>query len=283
MRGLSVTVPTQTTRTTRCARKVQPIGPLRVTLPVQLTFCPVSSLSSQPRACRSSTNGWVQLPAGRGHGSERLGSTPSRAQHAHARALAPPAPPESRFPTRDLAPLFPDRARALGDPVGGECAAIQGAAGEYAPDGMTKQVRVGLMVTWKGKWNNFSVGNCRAAMTWLRLVKAQGGITTKGGGLLGVKLYVVDVSAETAVGNGVLSVGGTKTPTYTMGKQFITDNGLDVSLTPYSSSLSPYAGKAGFETGVPVVATGAAAESVFACPECDDATDCATEVHPDHS
>ena len=169
-------------------------------------------------------------------------------------------------------------ARALGDPVGGECATIQGADGEYAPSGMTKQLKVGLMVTWKGKWNNFSVGNCRAAMTWLRLVKANGGIATKGGGLLGVKLYVVDVSAETAVGNGVLSVGGTKTPTYQMGKQFITDNGLDVSLTPYSSSLSPYAGKAGFETGVPVVATGAAAESVFARPECDDATDCATKA-----
>ena len=73
-------------------------------------------------------------------------------------------------------------------------------------------------------------------------------------------------------------MGGTKTPTYEMGKQFITDNGLDVSLTPYSSSLSPYAGKAGFETGVPVVATGAAAESVFARPECDDATDCATKA-----
>ena len=169
-------------------------------------------------------------------------------------------------------------ARALGDPVGGECEAIQGAAGEYAPAGMTKQVKVGLMVTWKGKWNNFSVGNCRAAMTWLRLVKEQGGITTKGGGLLGIKLYVVDVSAETAPGNGVLSVGGTKTPTYEMGKQFITDNGLDVSLTPYSSSLSPYAGRAGHETNVPVVATGAAAETVFACPECDDAADCAAKA-----
>ena len=115
MADLSLRVPPTITRTTRCARGDQTNGPLRVTLPVQLTFCPVSSLSSQPRACRSSTNGWVQLPAGRGHGSERLGSTPSRAQHAHARALAPPAPPESRFPTRDLAPLFPDRARALGD------------------------------------------------------------------------------------------------------------------------------------------------------------------------
>merc|ERR1712185_250202 len=115
MGQVSVTVPTETTRTTRYTPKPEPIRPPRVTLPVQLTFCPVSSLSSQPRACRSSTNGWVQLPAGRGHGSERLGSTPSRAQHAHARALAPPAPPESRFPTRDLAPLFPDRARALGD------------------------------------------------------------------------------------------------------------------------------------------------------------------------
>ena len=115
MRGLSVTVPAQTTRTTRLTSQVLSFAPRSPTLPVQLTFCPVSSLSSQPRACRSSTNGWVQLPAGRGHGSERLGSTPSRAQHAHARALAPPAPPESRFPTRDLAPLFPDRARALGD------------------------------------------------------------------------------------------------------------------------------------------------------------------------
>ena len=112
---LSVTVPTATMRTTRISSRVVTFAPRSPTLPVQLTFCPVSSLSSQPRACRSSTNGWVQLPAGRGHGSERLGSTPSRAQHAHARALAPPAPPESRFPTRDLAPLFPDRARALGD------------------------------------------------------------------------------------------------------------------------------------------------------------------------
>ena len=114
MGGVSVTVPAQTTRTTRISSRLLPFAPRSPTLPVQLTFCPVSSLSTQPRACRSSTNGWVQLPAGRGHGSERLGSTPSRARHAHARALAPPAPPESRFPTRDLAPLFPDRARALG-------------------------------------------------------------------------------------------------------------------------------------------------------------------------
>ena len=109
-----MTVPTAIMRKTRISSRLLSFAPRSPTLPVQLTFCPVSSLSSQPRACRSSTNGWVQLPAGRGHGSERLGSTPSRARHAHARALAPPAPPESRFPTRDLAPLFPDRARALG-------------------------------------------------------------------------------------------------------------------------------------------------------------------------
>ena len=50
-----MTVPPTTTRTTRCAPRVQTSGPLRVTLPVQLPFRLVSPLSSLPRARRSST------------------------------------------------------------------------------------------------------------------------------------------------------------------------------------------------------------------------------------
>ena len=115
MADLSLRVPPTITRTTRCARGDQPIGPLRVTLPVQLTFCPVSSLSSQPRACRSSTMHGFASEIGMSHAAERPVEVRSRCAITRARALAPPAPPESRFPTRDLAPLYPDRARALGD------------------------------------------------------------------------------------------------------------------------------------------------------------------------
>ena len=115
MRGGSVTVPTQTTHTTRLSSRLLSFAPRSPTLPVQLTFCPVSSLSSQPRACRSSTMRVFSRSIGMSHAAERPVEVRSRCAITRARALAPPAPPESRFPTRDLAPLFPDRARALGD------------------------------------------------------------------------------------------------------------------------------------------------------------------------
>ena len=109
---VSLTVPTETTRTTRYTPALQTNAPLRVTLPVQLTFCPVSSLSSQPRACRSSTMRVFSRSIGMSHAAERPVEVRSRCAITRTRALAPPAPPESRFPTRDLAPLFPI-ARAL--------------------------------------------------------------------------------------------------------------------------------------------------------------------------
>ena len=115
MGQLSARVPTATMRTTRISSRVVPFAPRSPTLPVQLTFCPVSSLSSQPRACRSSTMRVVSRSIGMSHAAERPVEVRSRCAITRARALAPPAPPESRFPTRDLAPLFPDRARALGD------------------------------------------------------------------------------------------------------------------------------------------------------------------------
>ena len=110
----AVTAPTTTMRTTRLSSLLDSFAPRSPTLPVQLTFCPVSSLSSQPRACRSSTMHGFASEIGMSHAAERPVEVRSRCAITRARALAPPAPPESRFPTRDLAPLFPDRARALG-------------------------------------------------------------------------------------------------------------------------------------------------------------------------
>ena len=110
-----MTVPPTTTRTTRCTRRVLTFAPRSPTLPVQLTFCPVSSLSSQPRACRSSTMHGFASEIGMSHAAERPVEVRSRCATTRARALAPPAPPESRIPTRDLATLFPDRARVPGD------------------------------------------------------------------------------------------------------------------------------------------------------------------------
>ena len=139
---------------------------------------------------------------------------------------------------------------------------------------MTDQIKVGIELTRKGKWNSHSLGNCRSGLLWIDLVKAKGGIKTPDGGILGIKFSIVDVS-ETVNNDGVtLSVGGSKTPSYEKGLTLIDDNALDVFIAPYSSSLTPYAAKAADEKEVPLIACGSAAESVFRCPVCDNPTHC---------
>ena len=110
MGPLSVTVPTATMRATRISSRVAPFAPRSPTLPVQLTFCPVSSLSTQPRACRSSTNGWVQVPAGHPHRRAGHARSWSRCATARPRDSHPPSP--RRAPSHPTLHLDCARSRA---------------------------------------------------------------------------------------------------------------------------------------------------------------------------
>ena len=113
MSQVSMTVPTATMRTTRISSRLATFAPRSPTLPVQLTFCPVSSLSTQPRACRSSTNGWVQVPAGHPHRRARDARSWSRCATARPRDSHPPSP--RRAPSHPT--LHLDCARSRAHPV----------------------------------------------------------------------------------------------------------------------------------------------------------------------
>lgn len=160
---------------------------------------------------------------------------------------------------------------ALG--AGSACADLAGAAGELAPEGMTYQLKIGFAMALKGKWNKITESQCRASLVWMDNLRSAGGIRPTEGGLLGVKFFTVDISKETESGNGVLDVGGSKATTYEGLKALIDAHNLDAVVSPYSSSLTPYAAKAGLEAGIPVLPNGAS-ESVYVCPECSSLADC---------
>ena len=156
-----------------------------------------------------------------------------------------------------------------------DCITLNTTNSTFTPAVNNGTLNIGLEVTLKGKWAGISNDYCRTALLWMDLLRQKGGIKATNGKVFGVHYDVIDVSVETSPGNGVLSVGGSKTPTYEGVKTLVNDHGSKVVFSAYSSTLSPYAAKAGDELGIPIIAAGAAAESAYVCPSaCDNATHC---------
>ena len=128
---------------------------------------------------------------------------------------------------------------------GSDCVTLNTTNSTFTPTVNNGTLNIGLEVTLKGKWNGISEDYCRTALLWMDKVRQNGGLKASNGKVFGVHYDVLDVSVETSPGNGVLSVGGSKTPTYEGVKTLVNDFNSSVVFAAYSSTLSPYAAKVG--------------------------------------
>ncbi|KAK3268558.1 hypothetical protein CYMTET_22947 [Cymbomonas tetramitiformis] len=142
----------------------------------------------------------------------------------------------------------------------------------WMPINATRQLRIGAALTVTGKFQQYAEGYCKVMTMWLEFFTSGTTDLTSpafDGGIyqLGVFIVIADVGAAV--------FGDSKYKTYESLKALHALYNLDVFVSPYSSTLSPYAGLAGDELQITTLAPGASAESVFSCPQqCTDEAAC---------